>query len=136
MLLLLCVRARRRMRSAWLAYEEKTMPLLKEEKPGLKMSQYKDLLWKMWQKAPENVSELGHGRQLGATRLGNSMALRQHGDLLQVGLCCTPSLKEGCMCCSVVAQRMLQVHSMLPVSVQSGLIADAASGAQFVPRSR
>jgi hypothetical protein len=49
----------RRMRSAWLAYEERMMPQFKEEKPGLKMSQYKDMCWKQWQKAPENVSVCG-----------------------------------------------------------------------------
>lgn len=27
---------------------------LQEEKPGLKRQQYKELLWKSWQKAPEN----------------------------------------------------------------------------------
>ena len=30
------------------------MPLMKEEKPGMKMSQYKEMVWKAWQKAPEN----------------------------------------------------------------------------------
>eukprot|EP00798_Chlamydomonas_sp_ICE-L_P006874 gene6874-30848_t len=44
----------KRRKAAWLAYEEDNLPLLKEEKPGLKMMQYKDMLWKMWQKAPEN----------------------------------------------------------------------------------
>jgi hypothetical protein len=44
----------RRMKAAWLAYEEKHLPLLRMEKPGLKQSQYKDMLWRQWQKAPEN----------------------------------------------------------------------------------
>ncbi|KAG2448049.1 hypothetical protein HYH02_007076 [Chlamydomonas schloesseri] len=44
----------KRMKAAWKAYEERMLPQLKEEKPGLKMSQYKDMLWKTWQKAPEN----------------------------------------------------------------------------------
>ncbi|GLC41681.1 hypothetical protein PLESTB_000689300 [Pleodorina starrii] len=44
----------KRMKAAWKAYEERMLPILKEEKPGLKMSQYKDMLWKTWQKAPEN----------------------------------------------------------------------------------
>jgi len=30
------------------------MASLKEDKPGLKQSQYKELIWKTWQKAPEN----------------------------------------------------------------------------------
>lgn len=37
----------RRMKAAWKAYEERQMPILKQEKPGLKMSQYKDLLWRV-----------------------------------------------------------------------------------------
>jgi hypothetical protein len=35
------------MKAAWKAYEERQMPILKQEKPGLKMSQYKDLLWRV-----------------------------------------------------------------------------------------
>lgn len=34
--------------------QERQLPLLKEEKPGLKLMQYKDLMWKAWQKSPEN----------------------------------------------------------------------------------
>ena len=44
----------KRVRAAWLAYEERQMVLVKEEKPGLKMSQYKDMIWKSWQKSPDN----------------------------------------------------------------------------------
>ncbi|EFJ52978.1 hypothetical protein VOLCADRAFT_120131 [Volvox carteri f. nagariensis] len=44
----------KRMKAAWKAYEERNLPILKQDKPGLKMSQYKDMLWKSWQKAPEN----------------------------------------------------------------------------------
>ncbi|KXZ41338.1 hypothetical protein GPECTOR_536g541 [Gonium pectorale] len=44
----------KRMKAAWKAYEERMLPELKSEKPGLKMSQYKEMLWKLWQKAPEN----------------------------------------------------------------------------------
>lgn len=129
MLLLLCVRARRRMRSAWLAYEEKTMPLLKEEKPGLKMSQYKDLLWKMWQKAPENVSELGRG----STRSWSSGLPRCNSmDVLTLGLCCSITEKGRQWCCTADVASTQHVAC----SVQSGLIADAVSGAQSVPRSR
>jgi hypothetical protein len=31
------------MKAAWLAYEEANLPILKSEKPGLKLSQYKDM---------------------------------------------------------------------------------------------
>jgi hypothetical protein len=44
----------RRMKAAWLAYEEKHLPLLRMEKPGLKQSQYKDMLWRQWQKSSDN----------------------------------------------------------------------------------
>lgn len=44
----------RRMRAAWLAYEARELPLLQQDKPNLKKSQYKDMLWKSWQKSPDN----------------------------------------------------------------------------------
>jgi len=34
------------MRAAWQAYEAEHLPLLRMEKPGLKQSQYRDMLWK------------------------------------------------------------------------------------------
>ncbi len=39
--------AYRRMKAAWKAYEERTMIELKRDKPGLKMSQYRDMIWKV-----------------------------------------------------------------------------------------
>lgn len=44
----------RRAKAAFEAYQEREMPNVKEEKPGLKQSQYKEMIWKSWQKAPEN----------------------------------------------------------------------------------
>lgn len=44
----------KRARAAWKAYEEHNLPLLRMEKPNLKQSQYRDMLWKMWQKSPDN----------------------------------------------------------------------------------
>jgi hypothetical protein len=44
----------KRMKAAYADYEEKNMPLLKAEHPTLKLSQLKELLWKNWQKSPEN----------------------------------------------------------------------------------
>jgi hypothetical protein len=35
------------MRAAWQAYEAAQLPLLRMEKPGLKQSQYRDMIWKM-----------------------------------------------------------------------------------------
>ena len=45
---------RRRMKAAFAAYTDAEMPRLRLDKPGLKLSQYKDLIWKSWQKSPSN----------------------------------------------------------------------------------
>ncbi len=42
------------MKAAWKAFEERTLVQLKQDKPGLKMSQYKEHIWRLWQKSPEN----------------------------------------------------------------------------------
>ncbi|KAI8613795.1 hypothetical protein BC830DRAFT_447418 [Chytriomyces sp. MP71] len=44
----------RRMKSAWAAFEEREMPILKAENPTLRLSQLKQLLQKKWKKSPEN----------------------------------------------------------------------------------
>jgi len=44
----------KRLKAAYLSYETNRLPSLREENPSLKLSQLKDLLWKEWQKAPEN----------------------------------------------------------------------------------
>eukprot|EP01112_Ceratiomyxa_fruticulosa_P011853 TRINITY_DN3257_c0_g2_i1.p1 TRINITY_DN3257_c0_g2~~TRINITY_DN3257_c0_g2_i1.p1 ORF type:complete len:227 (-),score=70.70 TRINITY_DN3257_c0_g2_i1:283-963(-) len=44
----------RRLKAAYLEYEARELPILKQENPGLKHSQLKELLWKQWQKSPEN----------------------------------------------------------------------------------
>lgn len=36
------------------AYEERIMPQMKEDYPGLKLSQYKDKIFQKWKKSPEN----------------------------------------------------------------------------------
>lgn len=36
------------------AFEEAELPKLKEEKPGLTHTQYKDMIWKIWKKSPDN----------------------------------------------------------------------------------
>jgi len=42
------------MKAAYMAFEERELPGLKEERPGLKKSQYDELLSKMWKKDPTN----------------------------------------------------------------------------------
>ena len=41
-------------KAAHLAFEDRVLPQLKDEFPGLKMSQYKDKCFKLWEKSPEN----------------------------------------------------------------------------------
>ena len=42
------------LKAAYAAFEEREMPRLKEENPGLKLSQYKERVQKAWEKSPEN----------------------------------------------------------------------------------
>jgi hypothetical protein len=44
----------RRAKAAFAAFSERELPRLKQENPGLRQSQLKQLLWKQWQKSPEN----------------------------------------------------------------------------------
>jgi len=44
----------RRLKAAFAAFSEATLPELRQDKPGLKQSQYKEMIWKLWQKAPTN----------------------------------------------------------------------------------
>lgn len=50
----------RRMKAAFAAYEEREMPLLKKENPTLRLSQLREILMKMWKKAPENPFNQAH----------------------------------------------------------------------------
>jgi hypothetical protein len=36
------------------AYYERQLPIMKEDLPGLKLSQYKDRIFEAWKKSPEN----------------------------------------------------------------------------------
>lgn len=44
----------KRMKAAYKEYEEAILPILKAENPSLKLSQLKQIIFKNWQKAPEN----------------------------------------------------------------------------------
>jgi len=44
----------RRSRTAYIAYEEAHLPDVRREYPSLKYSQHRMIMWKEWQKAPEN----------------------------------------------------------------------------------
>jgi len=42
------------LKAAFAAYEEAQLVQAKMDNPNLKMSQYKEIVWKSWQKSPEN----------------------------------------------------------------------------------
>eukprot|EP00759_Apiculatamorpha_spiralis_P037063 PhF_6_TR3711/c1_g1_i1/m.5301 len=44
----------KRMKAAYAAYLDRMLPVLKREIPGLRLSQYKQMIFDRWQKAPEN----------------------------------------------------------------------------------
>lgn len=44
----------RRLKASYKAFEETELRRLKEEKPGLSHNQYKDMIWKLWKKSPDN----------------------------------------------------------------------------------
>ncbi|KAE9395151.1 DUF1014-domain-containing protein [Gymnopus androsaceus JB14] len=44
----------RRFKAAFEAYQERELPNARKEHPGLRLQQYKDLLYKQFQKSPEN----------------------------------------------------------------------------------
>lgn len=44
----------KRLKASFKAFEEAELPGLKEEKPGLTHTQYKDMIWKLWKKSPDN----------------------------------------------------------------------------------
>lgn len=44
----------KRMKAAFKAYEENNLSRIKSENPGLKLSQMKQIIFKEWQKSPEN----------------------------------------------------------------------------------
>ncbi|XP_058813509.1 coiled-coil domain-containing protein 124 [Topomyia yanbarensis] len=44
----------KRMKAAYKAYEDEQLPILKQEYPSLKLSQLKQMIFKNWQKAPQN----------------------------------------------------------------------------------
>ncbi|KAJ4842064.1 hypothetical protein Tsubulata_046371 [Turnera subulata] len=44
----------KRLKASFKAFEEAELPKLKQEKPGLTHTQYKDMIWKLWKKSPDN----------------------------------------------------------------------------------
>lgn len=44
----------KRMKAAYASFEEKMMPIIKEQNPTLRLSQLKQILKKEWMKSPEN----------------------------------------------------------------------------------
>jgi hypothetical protein len=50
----------RRVKAAFKAYEEREIAKLRDENPGLKRSQLKELVFKKWKKSPENPMNQAH----------------------------------------------------------------------------
>lgn len=44
----------KRVKAAYLSFEERMMPIIKEQNPTLRLSQLKQVLKKEWMKSPEN----------------------------------------------------------------------------------
>lgn len=44
----------KRMKAAFKAYEDEQLPIMKQEHPSLKLSQLKQMIFKEWQKSPQN----------------------------------------------------------------------------------
>jgi len=49
----------RRVKAAYEAYKERELPKLKEDHPGLRLQQYQDLMYKNFQKSPDNPFNQG-----------------------------------------------------------------------------
>ncbi|KAJ2779557.1 hypothetical protein H4R18_003953 [Coemansia javaensis] len=50
----------RRMKAALAEYTERMLPVIKDEHPGLRLTQMKEIIFKRWQKAPENPFNQAH----------------------------------------------------------------------------
>ncbi|KAJ3252148.1 hypothetical protein HK103_001801 [Boothiomyces macroporosus] len=50
----------RRQKAAYAAFEERRLPELKAENPSLRLTQLKELLFKEWQKSPDNPMNQAH----------------------------------------------------------------------------
>ncbi|XP_021848506.2 uncharacterized protein [Spinacia oleracea] len=44
----------KRLKASFKAFEESELPRLKADKPGLTHTQYKEMIWKLWKKSPDN----------------------------------------------------------------------------------
>lgn len=50
----------KRMKAAYKAYEDAQLQIMKTENPSLKLSQMKQIIFKNWQKSPENPMNQGN----------------------------------------------------------------------------
>ena len=44
----------KRRKALYNAFLERQLPIMKEEHPGLRLNQYKERIFELWQKSPEN----------------------------------------------------------------------------------
>ena len=45
-------------KALYAAFEDRMLPQVKADHPGLRLSQYKEKVWVLWKKAPENPANL------------------------------------------------------------------------------
>jgi hypothetical protein len=45
-------------RASYGEFEERMLPVVKEEYPGLRLTQYKEKVWQLWKRSPENPANL------------------------------------------------------------------------------
>lgn len=69
----------RRMKAAYAAFEEREMPILRSQNPGLRHSQLKERMFKMWQKSPENPFNQAHIAHT-ASREEEMQAIREQAE--------------------------------------------------------
>lgn len=62
-------------------FQEREMPRMKEEKPGLKLPQYRDLIWKQYERAIENPRS--QARKDYEAGLARKESMAQQGQLAQ-----------------------------------------------------
>ncbi|RDX83984.1 Coiled-coil domain-containing protein 124-like protein, partial [Mucuna pruriens] len=128
----------RRLKASFKAFEEAELPKLKEEKPGLTHTQYKDLIWKLWKKSPDNplnqnfvarISVFSHNQVAyivaiwAGCRVNDQLQLHSFTAMptnLQI-MVMTKPVEEGSsqrrhwspsLCCDLIISQFISTHSL------------------------
>lgn len=73
----------RRAKAAYNAYCERELPTVRAENPGLRLTQLKEIIWKQWQKSPENPMNSELAIAYNATREDEREILKSKKDAIQ-----------------------------------------------------